>query len=80
MAWEGDLPASVDALVSPETGLATIFANIAAGDRCIAVGTSAQAKASATRTSTAILPSYPTLVRPNHQRFRGRAERGRQRG
>jgi hypothetical protein len=36
--WEGDSSASADALVSPETGLMTAFANIAVGDRCIAAG------------------------------------------
>ena len=39
-AWEGDSPASWNVLVSPETGLVTLFANIAAGDWCIAVGSS----------------------------------------
>ncbi len=48
-----------NALVSPETGLTLIFANIAAGDWCIAVGSSARgAKASAIRASAAIVLSY----------------------
>ena len=48
-AWEGDPPASLNVFVSPETGLVTLFANIAAGDWCIAVGYGARAKASAIR-------------------------------
>src|ERR1700679_3084139 len=37
-AWEGGSQASLHALLSPETGLAIIFSNIAAGDLCIALG------------------------------------------
>jgi hypothetical protein len=43
-AWEGGSHASCHALVSPETGLVTKVANIAAGDWCIAVGNGTQAK------------------------------------
>jgi hypothetical protein len=59
-AWEGDLPAFLNVLVSPETGLVTLIADIAVGDWCIAVENDAgESLRPATRRDSPFLSSTP---------------------